>query len=273
MLSRIGVALIGIPLLIWILYFGGIPLLIFTNVIVLIGAYEFFKMAEMGGRKPHKFLGMFIAFLVPNMVFLSELKLPFGGIAFPVALGIILLITLRIFQNRVENASVEIGETLIGALYPSVLFSHCLMISFLPNGGKWLLAAQIMVWVCDSFAYFVGMAIGRKIFSRGFNSISPKKSIEGALGGTLFTIIALKLLDKYLALTTNGMGILTVIIFGIFISVVAQIGDLGESMFKREFKVKDSGTILRGHGGILDRFDSMLFVAPVMYYLLKFMVL
>ena len=147
------------------------------------------------------------------------------------------------------------------------------MISLLPNGGKWLLTAQIMVWVCDSFAYFVGMGIGRKFFNRGFNSISPKKSIEGSIGGTLFTILSLFLLDKYFVLVQGGMDILNVAIFGVFISAVAQIGDLGESMFKREFKVKDSGTLLKGHGGILDRFDSMLFVAPVMYYLLKFIIL
>ena len=117
------------------------------------------------------------------------------------------------------------------------------------------------------------MGIGRKFFNRGFNSISPKKSIEGSIGGTLFTILSLFLLDKYFVLVQGGMDILNVAIFGVFISAVAQIGDLGESMFKREFKVKDSGTLLKGHGGILDRFDSMLFVAPVMYYLLKFIIL
>lgn len=273
MISRIIVALIGIPILIGVLYYGGLPLLIFTNIVAGIGAYEFYQMAEIGGRKPHKLLGMILALMIPNILFFRKLNMISFGIEGIIALSIIVVITLRVIQNRVEDSSVDIGETLLGALYPSILFSHILLISLLPNGGKWLLTAQIMVWVCDSFAYFVGMGIGRKIFKRGFNSISPKKSIEGSIGGTIFTILSLLLLDKYFVLVQGGMSILNVIILGIFISGVAQIGDLGESMFKREFKVKDSGTLLKGHGGILDRFDSMLFVAPVMYYLLKFIIL
>lgn len=273
MLSRIIVALIGIPVLIGILYYGGFPLLIFTNIIVGMGAYEFYKISELGGKNPNKLLGILMAISIPNVLFFNEIKaISLGGEGI-LALCTILAIGIRVLENKVENASVDIGETLLGALYTGVLFSHILLISLLPNGGKWLLTAQIMVWVCDSFAYFVGMGIGRKIFKRGFNSISPKKSIEGSIGGTLFTILSLFLLDKYFGLIDGGMSLINVIILGLFISGVAQIGDLGESMFKREFKVKDSGTILRGHGGILDRFDSMLFVAPVMYYLLKFIIL
>lgn len=273
MLSRIIVALIGIPILIGVLYYGGLPLLIFTNIIVGIGAYEFYKMAEMGGKRPHKLLGIIMAIVIPNVLFFKELNMISFGVEAVIALCIILIISLRVIQNRVENSSIDIGETILGALYPSVLFSHILLINLLPNGGKWLLTAQIMVWICDSFAYFVGMGIGRKIFKRGFNSISPKKSIEGAIGGTIFTVLALFLLEKYFGLITGEMNVLGAVILGLFISAVAQIGDLGESMFKREFKVKDSGTLLGGHGGILDRFDSMFFVAPVMYYLLKFVIL
>lgn len=273
MLSRIIVALIGIPILIGVLYYGGLPLLVFTNIIVGIGAYEFYQMAEIGGKKPHKLLGIILALIIPNVIFFKKLNMISFGIEGIIALCTIIAISFRVIQNRVEDSSVDLGETVLGALYPSVLFSHILLISLLPNGGKWLLTAQIMVWVCDSFAYFVGMGIGRKFFNRGFNSISPKKSIEGSIGGTLFTILSLFLLDKYFVLVQGGMDILNVAILGVFISAVAQIGDLGESMFKREFKVKDSGTLLKGHGGILDRFDSMLFVAPVMYYLLKFIIL
>lgn len=274
MLSRIMVAIVGIPLLIYILYHGGFPLLLFVNVIVGMGAYEFYNMAEMGGKKPHKTAGIIGALLIPNVLFFNELGTLSIDVAGLLAFFVIFLIGYRVLENKVENASVDIGETILGALYISVLFSHVILISFLPNGGKWLLTAQIMVWVCDSFAYFTGMAIGRKIFNRGFSSISPKKSIEGSIGGTVFTIISLYFLEKYFHLLNNReLGMTNIIIIGIFISVIAQIGDLGESMFKREFKVKDSGTILKGHGGILDRFDSMLFVAPTVYYLLKFIVL
>ena len=275
MLSRIIVALIGIPILIGVLYNGGLPLLIFTNIVIGIGTYEFYKMAEMGGKKPHKLLGMVLALIIPNVLYFKELEMISFGVEGIVALCSIVAISLRVIQNRVEDSSVDLGETLLGALYPSILFSHILLISLLPtgNGGSWLLTAQIMVWVCDSFAYFVGMGIGRKFFNRGFNSISPKKSIEGSIGGILFTILSLFLLDKYFTLVPGGMSLLNIVILGVFISAVAQIGDLGESMFKREFKVKDSGNLLKGHGGILDRFDSMLFVAPVMYYLLKFVIL
>lgn len=273
MLSRIIVALIGIPILIGILYYGGFPLLIFTNIIVGIGTYEFYKMAEIGGKKPHKIMGIIASLLIPNIIFFKELGIVTFGVEGALSLVTVLIISLRVLQNRVENSSIDIGETLLGAFYTSILFSHIILISFLPNGGKWLLTAQVMVWVCDSFAYFVGMSIGRKIFNRGFNSISPKKSIEGSIGGIVFTIFSLFLLDRYFVLVEGGMSLTNIVILGVFISFVAQIGDLGESMFKREFKVKDSGTLLRGHGGILDRFDSMLFVAPVMYYLLKFIIL
>lgn len=265
MLSRILIAIVGIPLLVYLLYTGGFPLFLFTEVIVLIGVHEFYQMAEIGGKKPNKIIGMITAFLIPLAVYLDQAKILAVGTETVISLGIIAVMTLRVLKNRVENASTDIGETLVGALYPAVLFSHCILISYLPNGGKWLVTAQVMVWVCDSFAYFTGLAIGRKIFNRGFNSISPKKSIEGSIGGTVATILSLWIMDKYLGLVPDRMSLITVIIFGLFISAVAQIGDLGESMFKREFKVKDSGTILKGHGGILDRFDSMLFVAPVMY--------
>ena len=274
MLSRIMVAIVGIPLLIYILYHGGFPLLLFVNVIVGMGAYEFYNMAEMGGKKPHKVAGIIGALLIPNVLFFNELGTLSIDVTGLLAFFVIFLIGYRVLENKVENASVDTRETVLGALYISVLFSHAILISFLPNGGKWLLTAQIMVWVCDSFAYFTGMAIGRKIFNRGFSSISPKKSIEGSIGGTVFTIISLYLLEKYFNLLNNGeLGMTNIVIIGIFISIIAQIGDLGESMFKREFKVKDSGSILKGHGGILDRFDSMLFVAPTVYYLLKFIVL
>ncbi|MGL4999757.1 MAG: phosphatidate cytidylyltransferase [Cetobacterium sp.] len=268
MLNRILVALIGIPLLMMILLKGGFLLLLFVNFIILVGLFEFFKMAEIGGKKPEVRLGYLAGLAIPNIIYFSTVD-NLTLIFMPVILLTILLIGKRVLQNKVENSSRDIGITVLGVIYISGLFSHLLLMKNIPNGGKWLLTIQILVWVCDSFAYFTGMGIGRKIFKRGFSSISPKKSIEGSIGGTVFTMLAIYLLNRFLGLFSQDKNIVIVLLVGFLISMVAQIGDLGESMFKREFKVKDSGRLLGEHGGILDRFDSMLFVVPVVYYLLK----
>lgn len=269
MVNRILVALIGIPLLITVLLKGGFLLLLFVNFVVLVGLFEFYKMAEIGGKKPDVNLGYIAGLAIPNIIYFVNVDNS-TLVLMPIALLTIALIGKKVLQNKVENSSRDIGITLLGVIYVSGLFTHLLLMNYLPNGGKWLLTIQILVWVCDSFAYFVGMGIGRKIFKQGFSSISPKKSIEGSIGGIVFTIGAIYLINKYFSIFGTDISTVIVLLFGLLISIVAQIGDLGESMFKREFKVKDSGKLLGEHGGILDRFDSMLFVVPVVYYLLKF---
>ena len=269
MLNRILVALIGIPLLMMVLLKGGFLLLLFVNFIILVGLFEFYKMAEIGGKKPDINLGYIAGLAIPNIVYFAAVDNS-TLIFMPITLLTIALIGKKVLQNKVENSSRDIGITVLGVVYVSGLFTHLLLMNYLPNGGKWLLTIQILVWVCDSFAYFVGMGIGRKIFKKGFSSISPKKSIEGSIGGTIFTMGAIYLINKYFNIFGTEVNTFIVLLFGFLISIVAQIGDLGESMFKREFKIKDSGKLLGEHGGILDRFDSMLFVVPVVYYLLKF---
>ena len=270
MLNRILVALIGIPLLMLVLLKGGFLLLLFVNFVILVGLFEFYKMAEIGGKKPDVNLGYIAGLAIPNIVYFTNIDNS-TLIFMPITLLTILLIGKKVLQNKVENSSRDIGVTILGVVYVSGLFTHLLLMNYLPNGGKWLITIQILVWVCDSFAYFVGMGIGRKIFKKGFSSISPKKSIEGSIGGILFTMGAIYLINKYFNIFNTDVNTIIVLLVGFLISVVAQIGDLGESMFKREFKIKDSGKLLGEHGGILDRFDSMLFVVPVVYYLLKFM--
>lgn len=269
MLNRILVALIGIPLLMTVLLKGGFLLLLFVNFVILVGLFEFYKMAEIGGKKPDVNLGYIAGLAIPNIIYFSNVDNS-TLILMPITLLTIALIGKKVLQNKVENSSRDIGITLLGVIYISGLFTHLLLMNYLPNGGKWLLTIQILVWVCDSFAYFVGMGIGRKIFKQGFSSISPKKSIEGSIGGIVFTMGTIYLINRYFNIFGADVNIIVVLLFGFLISIVAQIGDLGESMFKREFKVKDSGKLLGEHGGILDRFDSMLFVIPVVYYLLKF---
>lgn len=267
MLNRIIVALFGIPALLYIMYSGGILLLIFSNVIIGVALYEFYKMSDAAGNKPYLKSGIIIGLLIPNLIYFSNHIKETSILILPLVLLFVLIMGDRVFNNQIENTSRDLGITILGIFYISVLFSHILLLEKLPNGGKIILLIQISVWICDSAAYFVGIKIGRKFFKEGFSIISPKKSKEGAISGVIFTILSVVLLNLKFNIFEISLGM--VILIGFIISIVAQIGDLAESMFKREFKIKDSGRLLGEHGGILDRFDSMIFVLPITYHLLR----
>ena len=273
MKSRILVAIFGIPLLFYILYSGGLLLLLFANVIIGVSLHEFYNMMEKSERQPYRKLGMLAGLAVPNALYLNFRGVLGWDIVLLILVAAFMGMTVeRLMNSRVKESSLDIGGTLLGVVYISLLFSHILMISELPNGNLWILAAQIMVWVCDSFAYFVGLSIGRKFFKEGLTPISPKKSKEGSLGGIVFTVIAL-IIMKFTLLSGVDVSLGKLIVVAVIVALVAQVGDLVESLFKREFEVKDSSNILGEHGGMLDRFDSMIFVIPALYYILKYAIL
>lgn len=273
MLNRLIVAILGIPVLIYLYINGGLPLLIFVNLITGIGLYEFYSIGKQAQKGNYSILGIITGLTIVNMTYLRNISDKFKISDIEIIVFMLLLILgYRVLKNKVENASQEIGLTLLGVIYVGVFLSKMIDISFLPNGGKVLLTLQILVWLCDSFAYFVGISCGRKFFKEGFSEISPKKSKEGAIGGTLFTVTALYIINSYFAVFPRMLSAWEVLIVGILISVCIQIGDLVESMFKREFKIKDSGGILGAHGGILDRFDSFIFVLPITYYIINHLI-
>lgn len=262
MLNRILIAILGIPVLMFIYLKGDIYLLLLASIIIGIALHEFYKMSEVVEIKPYKNLGVLTGILIPNVMYFVGLEETFGLII----LSLVLMLGIRVIKNQIENTTRDVGTSLLGIIYIGLMFGHIIMFQGLENGGKWLIAVQIMVWVCDTAAYFVGMSIGRKFFKEGFSIISPKKSKEGAIGGIIFTILSLFVINKIFHLSDNNIAIFWL---GLIVSITAQIGDLAESMFKREFKTKDSSRILGEHGGILDRFDSMIFVIPMAYYILK----
>ena len=279
--NRVLVALIGVPLLLFI-YAGesffrinlyGLPMLIFTNLVIGIGAYEFYKMIKISGKEVYDKFGIIVAIIIPNLVYLSnrssylEQKL----IAVVLIVATIFMLTYRVFRNQIKGTLEKVSFTLLGIVYVSVFFSQIINLYFL--GAVFPLILQVLVWVSDTSAGIVGVAIGRKFFKNGFTEISPKKSVEGALGSIIFTGLTFVLIVVLYIERINGTTIGEVFlsfITGAIISVVAQIGDLIESLFKRECGVKDSGTILMGHGGILDRFDSMILVLPFVTMVLYF---
>ena len=279
--NRVLVALIGVPLLLFI-YAGesffrinlyGLPMLIFTNLVVGIGIYEFYKMVKVLGKEVYDKFGMIVAITIPNLVYLSnrssylEQKL----ITVVLIVATIFMLIYRVFRNQIKGTLEKVSYTLLGIIYVSVFFSQIINLYFL--GAVFPLILQVLVWVSDTSAGIVGVAIGRKFFKNGFTEISPKKSVEGALGSIIFTGLAFMLIVVLYIEKINGPTIGEVFlsfIIGAIISVVAQIGDLIESLFKRECGVKDSGTILMGHGGVLDRFDSMILVLPFVTMVLYF---
>ena len=279
--NRVLVALIGVPLLLFI-YAGesffrinlhGVPMLIFTNLVIGVGIYECYKMVKVLGKEVYDKFGIIVALIIPNLVYLSnrssylEQKL----ITVVLIVATIFMLTYRVFRNQIKGTLEKVSYTLLGIIYVSVFFSQIINLYFL--GAVFPLILQVLVWVSDTSAGIVGVAIGRKFFKNGFTEISPKKSVEGALGSIIFTGLAFMLIVVLYIEKINGATggeVFLSFIIGAIISVVAQIGDLIESLFKRECGVKDSGTILMGHGGVLDRFDSMILVLPFVTMVLYF---
>ena len=278
--NRVLVALIGVPLLLFI-YAGesffrinlyGLPMLIFTNLVIGVGIYEFYKMVKVLGKEVYDKFGILVAITIPNLVYLSNRSSYLEQKMITVVLIIvtIFMLTYRVFRNQIKGTLEKVSFTLLGIIYVSVFFSQIINLYFL--GAVFPLILQVLVWVSDTSAGIVGVTIGRKFFKNGFTEISPKKSVEGALGSIIFTGLAFVLIiffyERIIGITLGQ--VFMAFIMGAIISIVAQIGDLIESLFKRECGVKDSGTILMGHGGVLDRFDSMILVLPFVTMVLYF---
>jgi phosphatidate cytidylyltransferase len=169
------------------------------------------------------------------------------------------LIYLFRFQDM-QAVSRDLAVSLFGLLYIPLLLSHAALLRTLPAGRDWIFLVLFVVMASDTLAYFVGMKWGRHSL---YVAVSPKKTIEGSVGGLLGGICgALTCKWSFFA----ELGALDVLLLGCGVGAFSQLGDLVESLLKRSFGVKDSGSIIPGHGGLLDRLDSLLFAFPVTYY-------
>ena len=283
--DRVIVAILLVPTLLFV-YVGegffhidlkALPILIFTNLVVGIGTYEFYSMIKKSGREVYDKFGIIVALLIPNALYLKYYIVSFfeDKTVEILILAVILMLIHRIFTNKIQGSLEKISLTLLGIVYVSVFFSQILLIYSIDPAE--ILILQVLVWVSDTMAGVTGMAIGRKFFKNGFTEVSPKKSVEGALGSLFFTGLTFSLIFYFISRVypiemISISSIIFTFIFGVIVSFVAQIGDLIESLFKRECGVKDSGKILLGHGGVLDRFDSMIIVVPCYVLVMKLFV-
>lgn len=248
--QRVITAVVGVPILLAALFFGGLAWFLVVAALTLVGLWEF---GAMGGP------GLFPDYLVVSG--LSFLMVTYSGIdgtklLLWLALQLLYFLLRASFSGMRNFAS---AANLLGVLYVAVLYSFMVLVRQ-EYGAAWTLFGFLATWATDTGAYFGGIKYGhRKLAPR----ISPNKSVEGALFGLLGGIVA----GVVFALATQKSP-LQLALVSLVLSICAQVGDLVESALKRERAVKDSGSILPGHGGILDRFDSLSFVFPVLYTLL-----
>ena len=162
---------------------------------------------------------------------------------------------------RGEKILPSLGATVFSQLYIPFLISHVLLLFRVPSGRQWILLLFFVVFSCDTGAYYVGHRWGRH---KLWPTVSPGKTVEGAIGGLLSSVAVSLLVGTLLPLDAATVGFLLAL--GLVLALVGQVGDLMESMLKRVSQVKDAGGILPGHGGLLDRLDSLIFAFPAVYY-------
>lgn len=266
-----------IPALIYIAWAGGIYYLILIELGIFLGTYEFFDILRAKGLRPYKSLGILAAIVLGlNSYYQSHIFtfLTPAGLLFAVSIA-------ELFRKEQNDAIFHISSTLFGVIYVGWLFSHLILLNNMPAvlplkdyynifhiriklSTSFALLPFVLTWTNDSMAYFIGKRFGRHSF---FSRISPKKTWEGVIGGGVASVIAAFIYQQIYAPYLSWFDC---VVLGVLVAYLAPIGDLVESMIKRDVKLKDSSAIIPGHGGFLDRFDSILFTAPVIYYYLRF---
>ncbi|MEW6443580.1 MAG: phosphatidate cytidylyltransferase [bacterium] len=227
-------------------------------LIVLAASWEYSMLTAAGQNRWDRLLAMLLTSLVPIAFYTGRPTCMVGSLFLPV-----LLLSVRSLHGGDDlKARFEgLMGSFFGVLYIGLCMSHFILLRDLVSWKPWIFSILAVTYLGDGVAYLVGSSVGRTRLSP---RLSPKKTVEGAAGGVLGSVIAM-LLCKYLFSMQISVG--ETILFSLAIAVTGQLGDLVESLIKRSCGVKDSGSLLPGHGGILDRLDSLLLAAPVGYYL------
>ena len=310
LVTRVLVAVVGIPVILLVTMAGGFYFYGLVLLIALLAIHEVFALARAKGISPQVGAGMTLGgllvtvfayfkvrLLVIGGLLLRGIHVPFPSMAqsllilYLVALPLIM--TIELFRGK-PGALMNIATTLFGASYAGLFLGSLvgLLELFIPEdfpvyayfpvhgtavpddvagllyrwGGYTVITLFASIWVCDSAAYFVGRSFGRH---RLFVRVSPNKTWEGAAAGFL---AALGVFQLARVLVLPYMSVADALVCGIIAGACGQIGDLAESLLKRDAGVKDSSSLIPGHGGVLDRFDSLLFVAPLVFVYLDFIV-
>ncbi|MDD5019221.1 MAG: phosphatidate cytidylyltransferase [Candidatus Omnitrophica bacterium] len=234
-----------------------------TTVIALValGLYEFFSLIEKKGIPIYKYFGTIIGIIIPLSIYL-QFELTKGWELLFVTLALISLFILQFSRTQSDNAVIAISTTMFGVLYVSWLFSFMIKIRLLEHGMALAGCLLLITKGADIGAFFVGIKWGKHSL---IPKISPKKTIEGVIGGIVFGIGG-ALASKSFLPDTPVFSFVNLVLLGIALSLLGLLGDLSESLIKRDCATKDSSSILPGMGGVLDVIDSLLFTAPAFYF-------
>lgn len=242
--------------------FFSLLFLIFT----ILGLWEFYSLVHKAGIRPNKFAGI----VTGAVLFISNVLISYGEATREILLlNFVLIFLIFLFElyRKIPNPFTNIAFTFFGILYIALPFS---LLNYLPNPGiipghynySALLGFFFLIWINETGAYLVGSAIGKH---RLFQRISPKKTWEGTIGGGLLALAAAYIISRFF----NQIHLHDWLMIGLIVVIFSSYGDLFESMFKRSINAKDSGKVLPGHGGVLDRFDGVIMAAPFVFvYLL-----
>ncbi|KAB7668670.1 phosphatidate cytidylyltransferase [Bacillus sp. B1-b2] len=257
MKQRIITAIIAIAIFLPVVLIGEVPLIIFTFFLAAIGIFEMFRMRKLPLLS---FPG------VLSIVTVCLLVLPGNDIGYKdiskVEVGLVVLLLLLSYMVFSKNRFTfdDVAYTALSVIYIGIGFHFFIQIR--EESLAYLVYSLFIIWATDSGAYFIGRALGKR---KLWPDISPNKTVEGFIGGILCAILIGVLFNVFGYIEWSIGFIITTILLSIF----GQIGDLAESALKRHYDVKDSGSLLPGHGGILDRFDSLIFVWPLLFFIFE----
>ncbi len=259
--TRIITGIVGLLILVSIIYYGNLLLFwLMVSSVIVIGSLEFYKMFQAREFPVYLLPGVLLGWLLSWVPLISQ-QFEIALTGFTLTLIIIVLFLYALLTRRqLSEFLPAFSITMMGILYVSWLLSHLVFIRGWTDGERYIFYLLLIVWSGDTGAYYAGSFFGKHKLAP---MISPKKTVEGALGG-LAASLAASFIAKFTFL--QHLSYRDCIVLALLMAVIAQLGDLCESMIKRGLDVKDSGKILPGHGGILDRVDGVMFAAPVLYY-------
>ncbi len=267
--QRIIIGVIGFLFIVFVLVMGNLTLGVVLSLIAMLALYELYHALEILKSNPGLAA---LGFLFCAAVFLMQLHgiiwgdfdtLAVAGRVVPALCIYTLAIAVYVVAAFGKTRFVTAATSVFAAMYITVLFAHILLIRQSQFGEVLVWPAFLAAWATDTFAFLFGLTMGRH---KLIPNVSPKKTVEGAVGGVFGCVFIMVVYGFVCQSLGYGVDFSNLTVFAIASSAISQFGDLFASCIKREFGVKDYGNILPGHGGILDRFDSVLLVAPFLYY-------